>query len=65
MKVYDYVSIIIDDRGHLDDPEFLDALNYWGSRGYKRSEEQAKGAKQLVILFERERIIEDSGADGR
>ena len=30
MKSYEYQTVIIPDRGHLDDPEFLRALNEQG-----------------------------------
>ena len=53
-KTYEYMAIIIEDRGHLNDPEFLAALNEHGAKGWKRSEEHAMGATQLVVLLERE-----------
>jgi len=31
MKSYQYQTVIIEDRGHLNDPEFLAALNEFGS----------------------------------
>ena len=58
-KTYEYKAVVIEDRGHLSDPEFLGALNDFGAEGWKRSEEQAMGATKLVILFERELVHED------
>lgn len=60
-KFYEYQAIVVDDRGHLDDPEFLAVLNEWGARGFKRSEEAPKGSKQLVVLMERETEREVEG----
>ncbi len=54
MKTYEYITIIIKDRGHLDDPEFLEALNEFGKKGWKHKEEQAKGSDKLAVLLERE-----------
>jgi transposase-like protein len=79
VKSYQYETVIIADRGHLDDPEFLEALRAFGlaqgqvkcprcgaekgcawANGYKRSEESAKGASNLVLLLERE-VISNCG----
>jgi hypothetical protein len=79
VKSYQYQAVIIADPAHLNDPDFLLALNVAGraegglaecplcgksgcafANGYKRSEEQAKGARQQVILLERE-VISNCG----
>ena len=57
-KTYEYKSMIISDRGHLNDPEFLDMLNKEGADGWKRSEEQPMGSNKLVVLLERETVGE-------
>lgn len=54
VKTFQYCTVVIEDRGHLDDPKLLAALNDMGSKGWKRSEEHEKGSNKLAILFERE-----------
>jgi hypothetical protein len=58
-KKYQYQAVIIDDRAHLDDPEFLSVLNEEGAKGWKRSEELPKGSSKLVVLLERELVQEE------
>lgn len=58
-KTYEYQALVVDDRGHLNDPEFLAVLNEWGAQGWKRSEEQPMGSTRLVILLERETVHDD------
>jgi hypothetical protein len=57
-KTFQYQTIIIDDRGHLNDPEFLEALNKWGELGWKHKEEQPIGSMRLAVLLEREVILD-------
>ena len=56
-KVYQYRTIIIEDRGHITDPRFLAALNEQGSMGWKHKEEQAVGSSRLAVLLEREIVL--------
>lgn len=56
-KKFEYRTLLIPDRGHLDDEGFLTALNDWGQRGWKRSEEAAKGSNWLAVLLEREVVL--------
>ena len=59
-KTYAYQTIVIDDRGHLDDPEFLAALNEQGAEGWRHKEDATKGASKLCVLLERETIHDSS-----
>jgi hypothetical protein len=58
-KSYQYKAEVVDDRGHLDDPEFLAMLNKEGAEGWKHKEDQPKGSRQLVVLLEREVLVDD------
>lgn len=55
-KKYEYCTVLIEDRGHLDDPDYLRMLNEMGALGWKRSQEAPKGANKLAVLLEREVI---------
>ena len=53
-KTYEYEAVVIEDRGFLDDPEFLAMLNEEGASGWRHRADQAKGASKQVVLLERE-----------
>ena len=57
-KTYEYCAIVIEDRGHLTDPEFLAALNEQGKLGWRHKEEQPMGSSKLAVLLERETVVE-------
>ena len=55
-KTYEYCACIIDDRGFINDPEYLAMLNEQGREGWRHRHEQSMGANRLVVLLERETI---------
>jgi hypothetical protein len=57
-KTYEYQTVVIEDRGFLDDPEFLYALNEQGANGWRHKEDQQKGSSQLCVLMERETVVD-------
>lgn len=58
-KVYEYRACIIDDRGYIDDPEYLAMLNEQGKDGWRHKHEMPKGSNKLVVLLERETVVEE------
>lgn len=57
-KTYEYCTVLIEDRGHLDDPDYLRMLNEMGAQGWKRAQEAPKGSSKLAVLLEREVVQE-------
>jgi len=55
-KTYEYEAVVIEDRGFLNDPEFLETLNREGAEGWKHKSDQPMGSNRQVILFERETV---------
>jgi hypothetical protein len=53
-KTYEYKAVVIEDRGFLNDPEFLEMLNREGTDGWKHKSDQPMGSNRQVILLERE-----------
>lgn len=53
-KTYEYKSVVIEDRGFLNDPEFLNLLNTEGAKGWKHKADQVMGSNRQVVLLERE-----------
>ena len=69
VKVYQYKTVVMEDRGHISDPRFLEVLNReatTGADGWRHKEEQVVGASRLAILVERELAVDgqlpDDGA---
>jgi len=58
-KLFQYKTIIIQDRGHLNDPEFLEALNTYGALGWEHKTDMPMGATQLAVLLKREVILDE------
>lgn len=55
-KTYEYKAVLIEDRGFLNDPEFLDMLNREGADGWKHKADQAMGSTRQAVLLEKETI---------
>ena len=58
-KTYEYKAVLIEDRGFLNDPEFLAMLNKEGADGWKHRTDQPMGSTRQVVLLERETIRDD------
>lgn len=56
LKRYEYKAVLIEDRGFLNDPDFLDMLNKEGADGWKHRADQPMGSTRQVVLLERETI---------
>lgn len=59
VKKYDYKTIVIEDRGFINDPVYLHALNAEGAFGWRHKEEQIVGSRKLAVLLERETIVDN------
>ena len=55
-KTYEYKTVVIEDRGFLNDPVFLETLNREGADGWKHKADQPMGSNKQVILLERETV---------
>ena len=53
--------MVIEDRGYLNDPEFLAMLNAEGAQGWKHREDQPMGSTKQVVLLERATEVLDGG----